>query len=119
MQKSSKKGKIEKRLLVVAIMLYLISAVMLYKGYDKMTNYRNSDYSSINVNAYVGGDAYNYIINGTYATAFFVLSAGFMITGTILLSSGMMIAAKKNDLAEETKQAPETSNHIIEGDGRI
>lgn len=31
------------------------------------------------VNAYVGGDAYNYIINGTYATAFFVLTAMFVL----------------------------------------
>ena len=51
----------------------------LYKGIDKMTNYYNSEYSSKLVNAYVGGDAYNYIINGTYATAFFVLTAMFAL----------------------------------------
>ena len=44
-----------------------------------MTNYYNSEYSSRLVNAYVGGDAYNYIINGTYATAFFVLTAMFVL----------------------------------------
>lgn len=44
--------------------------------------YRNSEYfTSRNVNAYVGGDAYNYIINGNYATAFFVLAAVFVIMG--------------------------------------
>ena len=47
---------------------------MTYKGYDKITNYYNSDYSMLNKNAYVGGDAYNYIINGTYAAAYFVLA---------------------------------------------
>ena len=73
----------------IAVIFYLMSIVMLYKGYDKMTNYYNSEYySSISVNAYVGGDAYNYIINGTYATAIFVLSAGFMITGTLFLLNG-------------------------------
>ena len=40
-----------------------------------MQNFYNSEYSSRLVNAYVGGDAYNYIINGTYAIAFFVLTA--------------------------------------------
>ncbi len=58
---------------------FLGSCVTLYKGIDKMTNYYNSEYSSKLVNAYVGGDAYNYIINGTYATAFFVLTAMFAL----------------------------------------
>ncbi len=63
------------------------SLFTLYKGIDKMTNYYNSEnYPSLNVNAYVGGDAYNYIINGTYATAFFVLTAMF-----VLAAIGLMI----------------------------
>ena len=61
-----------KFLLIIAILFYLLSAVMLYKGYDKMTNYSNPEYSFMTThNAYVGGDAYNYIINGNYATGFF------------------------------------------------
>lgn len=52
-----------------------------------MSNYYSSEnYPSLNVNAYVGGDAYNYIINGTYATAFFVLTAMFLLS-----SIGLMI----------------------------
>lgn len=63
------------------------SILTLYQGIDKMTNYYNSEnYPSLNVNAYVGGDAYNYIINGTYATAFFVLTAMF-----VLAAIGLMI----------------------------
>ena len=59
----------------------------LYKGIDKMTNYYNSEnYPSLNENAYVGGDAYNYIINGNYATAFFVLTTMF-----VLAAIGLMI----------------------------
>ena len=59
----------------------------LYKGIDKLTNYYNSEnYPSLNKNAYVGGDAYNYIINGTYATAFFVLTAMF-----VLAAIGLMV----------------------------
>ena len=89
-----KKISVKKALLIAAIIFYLASGFMLYKGYDKMTNYYNSEYStSNNVNAYVGGDAYNYIINGNYATGFFVLSMGFMATGTIFLTSSLIVTA--------------------------
>ena len=36
------------------------------------------------VNTWVGGDAYNYIINGTHATAFFVLAIGLLIDAVLL-----------------------------------
>lgn len=68
-------------LYVFGIIFFIAFAVMCYKGYDKMANYDNSDYSY--ENAYVGGDAYNYIINGTHATAFFVLAIGFLISGIL------------------------------------
>ena len=52
------------------------------KGIDKMIHYDSGDYYPYkSVNAYVGGDAYNYIINGTYATSFFVLTTMFVIAG--------------------------------------
>lgn len=87
------KKSVKTILLTISAVFYLISGVMLYKGYDKMTNYHNSEYStSLNVNAYVGGDAYNYIINGNYATGFFVLATGFIIAGTICLSSGLIVS---------------------------
>lgn len=81
----------------------------LYKGIDKMTNYYNSEnYPSLNVNAYVGGDAYNYIINGTYATAFFVLTAMF-----VLAAIGLMIL---HYVSQETPViAPQTvQKNVIE-----
>ena len=86
------KKKANMWILIIAVCFYIASAVMLYKGYDKITNYYMSEnYSSLNENAYVGGDAYNYIINGNYATGFFVLSMGFLITGTICLSAAAII----------------------------
>lgn len=97
------KNSVKTALLIIAVVFYLISGVMLYKGYDKMTNYYNSEYStSRNVNAYVGGDAYNYIINGNYATGFFVLAAGFIIAGTICLSSGMITELIVKDDMQQT-----------------
>lgn len=66
----------------------LCSAIFtFYKGIDKMVNYYNSEsFPSLNENAYVGGDAYNYIINSNYATAFFVLTTMF-----VLAAIGLMI----------------------------
>lgn len=85
-----------KFLLIIAILFYLLSAVMLYKGYDKMTNYSNPEYSFMTThNAYVGGDAYNYIINGNYATGFFVLSGSFLITARSSAASTASAASSR------------------------
>lgn len=83
--------KRSKRLQIISAAFYLLAIIMLLIGVHKMTQYRNSEYSpSRNVNAYVGGDAYNYIINGNYATGFFVLSMGSMITGTLFVGLSFM-----------------------------
>ena len=80
---TTKKGSVWSKLSIVSL---LCGCFTLYKGIDKMTNYYNSEYApSLNVNAYVGGDAYNYIINGTYATAFFVLTTMFVLSAICLL----------------------------------
>lgn len=76
-----------------AVVSFCVSAFMYYKGYDKMTNYYSSEYGFANVNAYVGGDAYNYIINGTYSTSYFVVASAFMITGFLLILGGMIITS--------------------------
>ena len=90
-------------LIIIACILYCISAIMLLKGHDKMTQYYNSEkYPDRNINAYVGGDAYNYIINGNYATGFFVLSMGFITAGTILVGTAVIINAIPDPSSKET-----------------
>lgn len=104
--------KVKNVLFIVAALFYLVSGIMLYKGHDKLTNYYNSEYTTLNnVNAYVGGDAYNYIINGNYATGFFVLSMGFMIAATICLTSGLTLAALKE--TEKEDSLPTQEEEII------
>lgn len=50
----------------LAIISLCCGAFTLYKGLDKMFRYDSGDsYPHNYINAYVGGDAYNYIINGT------------------------------------------------------
>ncbi len=70
---------------ISAIISAVVSVIMLFNGFDKMFNYYNGTYSS--TNAYVGGDAYNYIINGTYSTSYFVLATMFalMAVGFLIL----------------------------------
>ena len=64
----------------LSIVSLCCGAFTFYGGLDKMFRYDSGDsYPHKYVNAYVGGDAYNYIINGTYATAFFVLTAMFVL----------------------------------------
>ena len=86
---------------VLATIFYLISAILTGMGFHKMFVYSNSEYFSSNVNAYVGGDAYNYIINSNYATAFFILSLIFVILG-----STMLIMSKINSKSSEQSTEP-------------
>ena len=73
----------------LSIIPFIVSSFFLYKGYDKMTNYKNpsdsSPFSDDRINAYVGGDAYNYIINGNYAISFFVVALFFLLIGLAMI----------------------------------
>ena len=69
-----------------AIASFLCGCFTFYKGIDRLVNYDSGEhYPYETVNAYVGGDAYNYIINGTHATAFFVLTTMFVLAGIGLI----------------------------------
>lgn len=70
---------------VLAALAFILGVSNLVTAHDKIENYSNfGDYSSLNENAYVGGDAYNYIINGTYFTAHSVQGVGYLIISSIL-----------------------------------
>jgi hypothetical protein len=72
---------------------------------DSTTYYVFDDkYSAID--EYVGGDAYNYIINGNYATAFFVLTAMF-----VLAAIGLMILHYVSQ--EKTTPAPQAVQKTV------
>ncbi|GGD22490.1 hypothetical protein [Pontibacillus salipaludis] len=74
-----------------AIIMGTIVVIFLVLGFDKLTQYNNPNSDELfsvdgeAVNAYVGGDAYNYIINGTRATAYFVVSGSALIAMVLLL----------------------------------
>ena len=71
---------------ILSIISFCSGIFTFHKGVDRLVNYNNGDYYPYEyVNAYVGGDAYNYIINGTHATAFFVLTAMFVLSSIGLI----------------------------------
>lgn len=92
--------KTNKVLVIIAVGFFIVSAIMLFKGINKMTVYNNSDYDFLIENAYVGGDAYNYIINGTYSACFFILSVGFFIGGMMCVLTAEIKNAILNHLNE-------------------
>lgn len=79
------------------------------EGFDKKDHYYNSEYTSYSTNAYVGGDAYNYIINGTYFTGYIVLGSMCIISGFLSLSTSLiikcMLYCQKENLASDKNEA--------------
>lgn len=66
-----------------SIISYILSLVFVSIGFYKMWAYNSGeDYPFRAVNAYVGGDAYNYIINSNYAVGYFVLALTFVLWGS-------------------------------------
>lgn len=71
---------------VLGILFILSSVIPFYLGFDKLLNYENGEYFSILAkNYYVGGDAYNYIINANYFTGYMVLGLALIVIGGIIL----------------------------------
>lgn len=66
----------------LSIIFLIVSVLVFFKGLYQFYGYDNGTYST-SVNAYVGGDAYNYIINANRATAYFTVS-GFLFVGGLL-----------------------------------
>lgn len=91
---SSKDNKLKKYMKICLI----TSALLFCLGFYKNNVYKNPEYSwETSINAHVGGDAYNYIINGNRATGCYVLSMGFMLAGTMCGCTNAIIDSKKED----------------------
>lgn len=84
-------------LIIVAIILFCAGGIQIKAGFDKKDNYYNSEISySLNKNAYVGGDAYNYIINGNYFTGYLVFGSALLIMGMMGTISGLSFILSEN-----------------------
>lgn len=101
MEKTLKKNAV-KILIVLSLCMALIGSVFMYKGHDVKNNYYNSE--TYGENAYVGGDAYNFIINGTYFTAYSVMGMGSYIIAAIFFTGALLIIPDDKERNEELPQ---------------
>lgn len=86
-----KRKMLKKMFTILSVIMLLAAILCIWKGIDKKERYYNSDYSSIAVNAYVGGDAYNYIINAGYFAGYFAIAGGCLTSATILFCAGILL----------------------------
>ena len=76
--------------IIDSIILLIIGIFCIGMGFNKILNYYNSEtYPSASRNAYVGGDAYNYIINASYFSGYASLGGCLLIASTILGIEGI------------------------------
>lgn len=80
---------------VSSIFSAIIGVIVWCYGFYKYLSYNSGDYGDA-VNAYVGGDAYNFIINGTYFTAFSVIGGVFILGAIILCGFYCLITASES-----------------------
>ena len=84
---------------IVTIILAILSIVL--DGFDVKENYYySSDYSLLNKHAYVGGDAYNYIINANYFTGYMVIGCSCIICAIISGVTAIVINIDKKSIGE-------------------
>ncbi|WP_199228120.1 hypothetical protein [Salipaludibacillus keqinensis] len=103
---------------ILAVISYIIAAVFSGVGFHKLFVYENSDsFFGGSTNAYVGGDAYNYIINANLATAYFTLAILFTIIGTIFLIANYLAKSEKRE--ELPGGSADTISEAAINDGRI
>lgn len=96
-------------LLVLSLVFLVLGTYFLQQGFDKKDNYYMSEhYSSLNENAYVGGDAYNYIINGTYFAGYCALGGTMFICAAVLTNTGIgLLVAQKKRISDTKVQIPD------------
>ena len=91
-QLNKAKSKIKIILIIVAIILIIFGIICISKAFDLKDNYyMSSSYSNLNRHVYVGGDAYNYIINENYFTGYITLGSMFFICSTISISTSLLL----------------------------
>ncbi len=68
----------------ITIASYIISLFFIGLGFFKLCIYVSGDSYATPINAAVGGDAFNYIINSTSAVAYFVLALILVVFGSVV-----------------------------------
>lgn len=83
-----------KKWIIWAVIFYVHALFLAFEGISRVVDYNYDEIiDSNNRYAYVGGDAYNYIINANIQTSFFTLSGAFLIMGTLMIVTGSIVKA--------------------------
>lgn len=99
---------LHKVILSIASLLIIVGSVLTWFAFDKKDNYYNSEnYTALNKNAYVGGDAYNYIINSNYFTGYLVLASCAYLSGCVLMAS--IIVTHKSGTKHQAIYVPDAT----------
>ena len=100
--KSKQLKSLSTKIKLAGIALTVLASCFLGRGFYVKNVYENSEYSFVDTkNAYVGGDAYNYIINGTYFSGFMALSGMLYVCATGLICTSFILESKINYKNEE------------------
>ena len=96
---------------ILCIVFIVIGILSLCIGFNKILQYDNPEneyvFNDEYVNAYVKGDAYNYIINGTYFTAYAVIGTGSLIISSIMGGISLCLSIKSDEELIATEKLPE------------
>lgn len=89
---------------------YIGMLISISIGFHKMFVYANPESSYLeSKNVYVGGDAYNYIINSNLSTAWFVLAGVFSIIGLSLMISERLEDINSVQVVKEETEVQKTN----------
>lgn len=108
------KRKLSIGLLLLAAVFLIIGMICIYQGFNKKNNYHNSAETSYYENAYVGGDAYNIMINATYFSGYLAFASGMLINAVILGTTGAILLVSDMENLKREK-----SGHLTNGDVRL
>lgn len=97
-QRTGVTKKMARILLALAIVLALIGGALFVKGAYVKNVYQNYTFSS--TNAYVGGDAYNYIINASYFSGYMAAGGSCVVSACLFLGFSFLLRsrAKTDDI---------------------
>lgn len=85
---------------ILCIGFLLAGGIFIGKGFIQKNTYSYK-------NKYVGGDAYNYIINGTYFTGYVTLGGMFIVCSAIFLNNILSTNIEHEEIEYEDVQHEE------------
>ncbi|ABX43579.1 SHOCT domain-containing protein [Lachnoclostridium phytofermentans] len=91
------KKKAFQYLVALSITFALLAVIFFGLGLNKKNTYDNKQEST---NVYVNGDAYNFIINGTYFAGYMAISGACLIVAAIMFMGVLKIACSYDNLSE-------------------